>query len=529
MSRPLSLVPAPRRILRHAWLASIVWLLAGCADEALVAPGVTDRPEEPGVAFVEVAPRDGRLMVRWSPYQGDDFTAFRLYEQRDDGDVLRAVVEDPAATTWVDSVFVGGDVTYTIELVRTDAQPTRTTYAFHAAPASVLNATMTADYRARISWSPGAFGANVASYTLLRRTHTYENDPTSWETSLTETLEPTDTTFVDASAVFRGRYSYQIVSYGVDGRAVTSERVDFHIGSTGHPFMHFAYAPTLQSYFVLNRRWLTDAACSLFIHRVDMRTHEIRATYESESGRVACDWGGMVVSPNGRFLVLNTGKELIQLAPLTLDAIQTVHMRDWLGANVYLSDIDVSNEGLVLVSNYAYRSPTYYGNGFALLDLNRNRLIRHVNQFYTGVFFMRFFPDGRHAFIYDTDGDGARRWQTSPDMLMLTSGEINETRAYFWGDDRYVVVNHRSLSIYEASTNALVASHPVEAELNHPSIDPDTDWIGGYASEGRWYLVYDLATGRLVTRIEAQRSGQYFLGAGTLFSSGGLYLPLRDG
>ncbi len=463
------------------------------------------------ILIQEVKPDNGRLLIKWNTYEKPNFYQYSIH--RNNASTPFAIIDDQLQTFVYDSLYVGGNVTYRVDIqgYKQRSQGTVFTYSDNYPQLKVAANDRVSTVTLR--WDESMYHANFGSYTLFK----LEN---SSPPTLIKTLTNVNDTSITIDNVhFGGPIRFKLITSahptpfsGAEGTSVSVV-----MGQPFHAFTELQYVPQNQSYYL--QRW--DS-----IFRFDEQVLTSPAAALGIDSQSSGFFNRLSISEDGQYAYLNEVGTITELDPMTLSLGVKYPVEDLLGYTVSPLRLMVSNQNQLsfrsayIVPGGVRADSTWYidmNKGAAVLSLADTRVTclsksgKYLSS-RTQVFQLK-------AGKKDTLGaipPAHRQWFVGeePEELLLLQREAqeNETRFTWLRLPDLTTTRERSVPYW----------------LDNVSVDEFHNVIAGVGTieEEPTYLFFELNTGRLLKTMPIApdaRSSVYFLNK-TLFSTDGTYM-----
>ena len=347
----------------------------------------------PPLPDVRTRREDGALVVSWSR---DRSRRFSRYVVTTDAYIRGAAVEveilDRNQTEWVDSTYIGGTATYTVQVLIADGGGAAQSVTISEPLPQLLRAERIAPGRVRLAWTETPYTTAFSRYVIQRASSSREGGNQTFTVRDAGT-----TTFVDElpDAVFGESFHYTFTSWTTleDAR----RREDSHAEVSARPNTGL----TPQAYLPGSRAWVGVAAAETggwsLLRYTDARGTEAVAKLPEDAHPIT-----VVATPDGDRLFTTEGPFVRQRDASTLAVERTVDLGRLAGDGTRVGFGAVATtDGRLL---FGYRRvegfSSYYGPGVGVLDLDAPAYVgRFAKQ--DGTQFEGATSDGRYVLVRD--------------------------------------------------------------------------------------------------------------------------------
>lgn len=511
---------------------------------------VIDNSSPDAVAVTRVARDDGALTVTWDRVAPDrvGFQNYTLYRSFRAGLAAAQpvhVATHPDATTFVDTTYFGGDVTYGVRVHASGKTSEAGAATAYRHPLSALRTPVHDGTTVSFSWAPNPFPRAFTRHRLERTGRSIYED---W-TPVAEFTDPSDTTFSTVHDLFGAVYHYRLRTMPRDPSDIYSGMTDpqrVTVGDSVAWGAHGAWAlPGADGYVVVQEATGTTPPR---LQRYDGATKTL-----VDERPLPNRWQGVRrafrVRPDGARGYLFDQRTVYAYDLNTLDRVATYDLSGHLPSDLDLHDIWVSNDERLFGRLIWYDAVGYTSYACILVDLTTMETV---------VFYdvpeedgwrlgrddtrdiIRVSPTGNYAVmtlaqldaheeVFAVQADTIQRvgpmpYQTTDPQDVFVLGDTFPD-----GPDHVAAYDDGEVTIYRFADLSVVRSFRIDEALMSLHYHADRHAFSGLAvreSDGvRQYLVYD-AHGHRRHSIPVSASGRYAWKGGTLWS-GAYYLDVE--
>ena len=485
---------------------------------------VDNAPPSP-VRILGAEPVAGRLRLRWSAYPRSSFQEYRVYSGRYGQTRLRATLRDRDRTTWIDSLFVGGDVRYEVVVAAANGEVASEEFVVEAPVPQPLAFEPLGEDGIRLTWSASRFPGNVARYVIERQSTSFG---APWEAAAV-TVDGRDTVIVDGVGdVFAAQYYYRIRTEAADDTAVESGGFR-------------AWAEARRAVRDLVYLAASDAFVGFQVDEYDTRMGLVRLDAQTLDVQAERPFGGIsyasVFAPrDGTRLFTMEDGVVRERDPHTLAVVRSLNLNTLLGVEVRPPDPVATEGGLILFSRVELQGPTrYFGRGVVAVDFDAGTVLAQRSGAPAYVTSMiDASADGRHALIYD--GAPALYRLNESGQRFERVGSVSETSAFLGQGDRIASLLGSNIAILDTESLATIRTFPNTGGSRNVLVDPATGYVatydGAYDNQSAPLLtVYDPVAGTEVAHLHI--AADAFLGSYQLLNhtlwAGGFHRRLGPG
>ncbi|MCJ8166754.1 hypothetical protein MKJ04_18045 [Pontibacter sp. E15-1] len=463
------------------------------------------------VAITKVEPENGTLRLEWQQSSWRTFAKYELYRIRLGGPLeLMASISDVKQTSWRDTTYIGGLVSYWITVSELqdsyDKYTTGPTYTYHYPLPTIVQQSYDAAHRLTVAFTTTPFYKNFESYALT--------SPQGLS-YLSEVQTDTVVTFEDPG--FGTDFAFRLVAYP---KKVNKEYY-YNTHSTYNKVAGYgtAWGPQpLASLWVNTQENLFYTGKDNWLEVTDASTLQVK--HKRRTSFHTPEFPHLTVSANGQHVYAIENDTVYKLDPRTLESIAIYRIQALLSADGFYGNISLegcsnTNRLVIGAKTSSYRDSIY------VVDMHQKKLLKQQHS----AAYPRettISPDGKALRIYDAylveQGNG--NWQKQ------AIGDTETTLRLIFHPDKpwYGIQTDTRLEFYAIHSGALQTAIATEVKLNRFSIDAASGFLYGTA-ENTLY-VYNLETGRLVRKQKLAQNGiDIFLFKDKIFSSD-RYIPL---
>lgn len=450
-----------------------------------------------------VTEEEGRIKLTWPEYDLPGFTSYVIYRKENWGHETQKViyVPDRKETTLYDDAYVGGFVTYTLQVNKQGwpdniyGNPVEL-----SAPFPELTKQEQKKDEFYLEWTACQYPKNFEAYEIYRYHF-------AGEQLVYRTTNIHDTT-AHLPAAF-GKLDYKLITKG-KGIAEDME------GPVSEFQLSYGFSHALETvphYLVSENAFLHTGEDGTFT-KIDPATMEPLFSRQHARGF------GLTISDNGEYIYYCTDSDFVRLSPVTLEVIERISTESLLGYAHSPRYLSVNNNNQLLFTG------TVTGSGkvdsMTLVDMNSKQLLRRRPE-----------PYDLHLSFGTLSNDGEYYLQHGSRVVPIFGegeGPLLEFRAYLLpGSTRQVVYsnyNNNSLVVMDLANMQQLREIPISNGFYHISVDPLNGNVGGLQrrEELLYYQIYNPATGALIKEIEVNTEYIEFRN-NTLFTNES-YLPL---
>ncbi|GAB3811778.1 hypothetical protein GCM10028895_02210 [Pontibacter rugosus] len=463
---------------------------------------IDNTPASP-IAISSITPEDGRLKIEWQPYKRKVLNKFELYRSKNGYNrELLATFTNPAHTSWIDSTYVGGPVTYDV-ITYPDAYSYNRTYgpayAYHLPLPSIAQSTFDKDNNLILSFNASPLYNNVKHYEL-----SYTNGMHSESITVTDTVA----SFQDPG--FGSNLELKLYTYpNIQPKNWSNNQAYTKTTVPGYGTAWGPYAGTLVPSPLTN---LIYSFSYDYLKIIDAST--LKVTHERDIRNLQGISPGItktVLSKNGRQLYSLLNGVIHKLDPATLQTVETFSIWELLGTSSYsgLSLSAVSDNSRLLVTTI---NTWNYTSKVHVVDMALKKVVADATlTSYPPE--AKISPDGNALKVGTTvltaQADGS--WQA-----LSMSEQDKAALAFHPIKPWYAVKRSNSITFYAIASGAVERSVTTEAALTSYEIDAESGYLYGFAN-GMLY-VYNIGTGQLKRKLKMAPSGTAFLYKNRIYS-----------
>ena len=419
------------------------------------------------VAITSIDLKDGTLELAWYKYDKFNFEKYYLTKYvrypLDQGYGVHWIkeIKNRSTTSLRDSTYIGGGIMYTLSVV---AGPRQSTWdqKYYEHPFKLLLEWEWADKsNIKFTWRKTPFFKNFSSYNLH---FSVGSDPRTFAIN-----DVNDTTLtIDAQMTFAETKYINVVAYP---HRVDTYHPDY-IYANDYFYQGISFPTRYENYItynaVLDKYFALEGGGSPSrLIRIDGTSNQGEDTIPSSSEYFA-------VSDNGQYLYTSKGKMLTRLDPLNFSVSQTFDLSTLLPPNSWQDRrITISNSNLLAIST---------GSRSYVLDMNTFTIVQEWLDG-TGDSRVSISPGGgyliKRGLIY--------AWNGSQFVESGGTYDPNFIIQYlFKNDEKLILTRAGTIDVIDLASGALDTQ--ITSPASEISYDPVSDLLGGYDSNGKYYL-----------------------------------------
>lgn len=445
--------------------------------------------------ILEVSPKDGRLFIKWE--EGSIFTEKKL-SFYSEGRSWEHIIPDPTMTSWIDEVYVGGNIRITLENIslNPDYRSGITTYNTEF-PAPVITSFSSNEFgHLKLAWDLPLFYKNLQQIEF-----NYNGNVIHYTTSQLDTFA------IVKDLPFAG-------SLPIVVRAI-SKYDDFDFGDR-------LKTRTVSYVYIGEKR-------NVFLGRIFYSSINKKNGFQSRRDHIAVLYGDSVIvevenegylfkesvsiTPNGDYLYFDDDY-VIRRIDRNGKIEDVIHSNEIFGEDKWFKTFSTDGERYICFTHSSYAENLY------MYDLMNRELVfdLQIPGFYSRDFYTEQTSDGRYLIVQD---------YRNTHLLSLEDGLIQDTLTFsssdfFLDKGRNLLITSRwssgEISVYDLTTKTGKSSTSEIAGLDQSNVSYDfvTGYIGG-RKEGLYYVI-NPADGKIVRQIHIENySNPYSLYDGNLY------------
>ena len=211
------------------------------------------------------------------------------------------------------------------------------------------------------------------------------------------------------------------------------------------------------------------------------------------------------MSPNGQYLYVSSGRELIRLDPTSLDEISSHSLIDIFNEDVYPFTIAVSNDHRLIVDvrRRAINVADIYGSSFLAVMDGENTAVTDTIRSDSDVQSMYTSDNQRYVFVNNFNDNRIFEISGAGVEIRRASVSTNTVQAAVFNADKLYLFDILTTQVLDLSsfTHTSSAQHP---HFNTYSLDPLTGRLGALTDQFE-YSVYEPLTMDLIHKINIAR------------------------
>lgn len=505
---------AETMMVKHTWM-----LMIFNASDTEPFPPDNSKPAE----ISDISPKDGRLVITWSRFNGLHFHAYQLvkltidqygmYQQQ----IIAGRNYSIDDTTWVDSSYVGGTIVYKVHTVQQydgyEHWLPSESQTYQSPPPHFIGYEVIDPATLRFTWTRSVFSANFGEYRFWSSEHSDSYHPAECNEPYIYTAiqEVQDTVRIETPAVFGDTARYMLKTIPANDRTFLTHTCDYIAAIAGRKFYKFGalfYNPGLNVYY------LTAANNSIVSVSGSDYTQTAQRTLSTQ----------LAVSADGHHLYSATGEVIHALDQSSLQTLQTYDTGTLTGCSSRPRYLHISNTNILMYKGYVQNDMGHYiPDHIAVINMETQTSIAVIpNQVWGG--WHQISANGEY-------------FSTGKTLFRISGTEVDsigpvKQRGEFWdqnGETRWVEIKPFEIKVERAKdlSEVRVIAHPYGyTDLLISSVDQSMGYLIVGDHESNVLYLYNLDTGNLTTQIPKAPHLEYKIVNNTLFSSAGYSLPL---
>lgn len=413
---------------------------------------------------------NGRLRLSWLPYTRINFQEYRIVQSSYDSEgridtKLRAIIKDRRVTSWVDSLYVGGQITYWMELQAGGMILGCASQSYSHNITNYLEVLPSTGAHVTLRWRKNPYN-NFRYYAVRRKSFSGDPQPEIIYT----TNDAADTVYVDDKIGFGNWAYYQILAGPGFPIPAASKEVHTFIGNHCPPHASVKHISSLNSIYLIgmNRTY-----------RLDGNTLEKLAEANFHVGLTA---DGSFASGFSEYY----SSDLPFTNPVTLRHTEAIPTSNLVGYNSFFNGLQVAQPRKVFYAGYK-RSADYHQHpdSIMVLDVNARRKVAALpfvlgstttvaQVTYDGKYVLLSEPISGRGKLFQREG---RFWQEKGQLLPADFFIFTADGQY------YLTTDNNQISKRQCGDQSLVSQFAIAASLKRPMIDPDNGYLGGYVAD----------------------------------------------
>ena len=465
------------------------------------------------VTILNIETSSGYAKLLWSKYAFSNFESYNIYTRifvppynYYTNITLVATIENKDSIEWIDDVFVGGDVTYTIDVITTDGTLQGIPFRFVSGAQIVGWEDVDGD-SVSFTWSRCTTDSTFDGYELYAQSYPWGGEHYSNIASINDIND----TIVKASIGFglRRECFIKTVSTNSNNQFLDSfsplELV--YTGSIIPEFNNFEYVQANNSIY------LTSEDSSF---RLDATTQQVLA-----KGKYEID-----VSFDGtRGYAYKDLSQIVEIDPFTLNEIRIIDLQDLLTGNNKINAMFTGKPNIVYCNTY---------DDIKMIDVDAHEIISKRELSWTIPSIELSSPHG--YLIIEVHGGSWRPYLIEIDLSLDSMGYAGDTMenlnslAFSYSGNLDVAIDTDGNKIWTSTHNGqnyvTTTEFNIPEEIIFPSRDPVSGLIGGIANGE--FVIYDVNSQSEFRRIKLSPvfDGRIFLFDSKVYGTYGTYMQL---
>ncbi len=470
-------------------------------------------PPTPVTPNIETS--SGYAKLSWTKYPYSNFKSYKIYTRifvppynYYTNVTLRATIENKDSTEWIDDIYAGGDITYTVDVTTTDGTIHGNSFRY-VSGAEIMEWNDVDRDSVNFKWSRCPTDSTFDSYEL------YIDD------SKIAALNNINDTTATARIGFGRKINCFVKTVSKNS---TNQFLDsysplelVYIGSQIPEFQKFEYIPATNSIY------LTTADSSF---RLNAATSEVMA-----KGKYAID----VCFDGTRGYAYKNLLQIVEIDPGSLNEIRTINLQDLLTSNNQIVNIFTGTPNIVYCN---------MNRDIRMIDIDD---LEVVSKMIVPGHTPRISQSSPQGYLINVNyGINSSHYIVKVDLSLDSNGinglYINDPNcvSFSYSGNLDMIINTYNSKIWTSTHNGnnyvTIKEFIIPANIIFPSRDPVTGMIGGFTSGFSEFVIYDVNSQSEFKRVKVSKNfanwgfgeiGKIFLLDSKVYSTFGTFMELE--
>lgn len=476
-------------------------------------------PTEPFKINSILTSKDG-VKIKWDKFNYANFDHYELNVEYFDIKTgywygYKEKVTDAEINEYVDELYSGGEVRYTVNLSTKNGLVQGEEYQFEDKPSSIIATETITDSTLAVKWNKCKYPKYFTRYEIF-------------DTYLDKTLEIIENindTTKTIPLYFGNKKHLKMITVKTSDKYTIKSHSEGEIVFQGNETVGYS---KLQVVPELNSIYLDGHKTT---HRLDINTFEVLATYD---GNVNISPDGKLAFGYGLEISVPTLEKAYEIDPLTLENKSKIVLEQFPNAIIL-----PLNDRKTLVNGY---TSVEGKRGFSIVELDNKTIIDekfNLEKYkYEGYYFVNIAQDGKTFFGHISRNDGDKKSQTG--VYYLESEKLNRGACWnahwnlyavdegffaFTKDSESIMrLYQNEITVWDCKTGEIKKVFNPEFICSNITVDKITGNIGLRGAYGDYYIYTEEF--KRIKKIKTSNIYNPKLVNSTLFSGVGTYIKL---
>ena len=461
--------------------------------------------------------RDGYTKLTWPKYKFSNFESYRVYSTvyappyNYSSEYFRTEIQNQDSTVWIDNIYTGGQVVYTIDVKTKDGIIFGSPYQYESGTASIIDWQDIDGDNVKIIWNRCKTDSTFEKYELYKQPHSSSSENytlVATISNINDTVFTTEIGFGLKLDFFVKTVSKHSINY-FDNSFSKLETI--YIGQSVPVFNKLEYIPATNSIYL-------SAKDSSF--RLDAATNQILA--KSKYGIDVCFDGT-------RGYAYKDLSQVVEIDPISLNEIRTINLQDLLINNDRINKIFTGTANVIYCNTNT--------EGILMIDSDTHEIItQSPPQTYNPYIFQSsphgYLIHGSNSTYYNNGLVIKINLDINP--IVYNGLYVNDRNklSFSYYENLDMIIDTYASRIWTATHNGndyvTYLIFDIPQEIRFPERDPITGMIGGFTTTNK-FVIYDVNTQNEFKSIKLSSGfgGKIFLFDSKAYSTEGTYIELN--